>query len=103
MEADGEEHIEKGIFFAAQDLYKEGKMLGPDTTPSSSGYSRHFSGIDVKNIIEKENEITATFSFAPYLFIPRLPLLWKHYWKPIFVITSLFVIFTISYRYVPLR
>lgn len=103
MEADGEEHIEKGIVFTAQDLYKEGKMLGPDTTPSSSGYSRHFSGIYVKNIIEKDNEITATFSFAPYLFIPRLPLLWRHYWKPIFVITSLFVIFTISYRYLPLR
>jgi M6 family metalloprotease-like protein len=50
MEADGQEHIERGYAADSADYYVSGKTFGPDTFPNSQRYDGTLSGVSVGDI-----------------------------------------------------
>lgn len=65
MEADGLEEIQAGRPGDAGDFYQPGMLFGANTAPSSVGYGRRRSGIEVKDIQRQANGLSATFAVAP--------------------------------------
>ena len=61
MEADGLEQIEANGNFEPGDLYTEGKVFSPDTTPSSVRYDGRSSLVEVSGIAPSGSQISATF------------------------------------------
>jgi M6 family metalloprotease-like protein len=62
MEGDGLEEIQAGKPADAGDFYQPGMSFGAATLPSSVGYRRRRSGIEVKDIRRQANGLSATFA-----------------------------------------
>jgi M6 family metalloprotease-like protein len=62
MEADGLEQIQARKLADAGDFYQPGSSFGPATVPSSVAYSRKPSGVEVKDIQNQVNGLSAKFA-----------------------------------------
>ncbi|MCX7829774.1 MAG: M6 family metalloprotease domain-containing protein, partial [Acidobacteria bacterium] len=67
MEADGLEEIEKGRWGDAEDFYFSGnkEIFGVSTFPNSDLYNGKSSFVNIRNISESKEQMTADFSIAP--------------------------------------
>jgi len=70
MEADGQEHIEKGYAATAADYYTQGKELKPATLPNSNRYDATDSGVSVYGIGPSGQAMNFTADIHYSLFAP---------------------------------